>query len=173
MTTCIAVYAGSFDPVTRGHLEVIRRAARLFDHVRVVVAVNPDKAALFSLEERVAMLRGALSALVNVSVDGTEGLVAEYAREIGASVLVRGFRDASDIEGETVLARLNESLAPELQSVLIPSPLGLCEVSSSAIKAKVKAGDDVSALVPREVARRLRERLASPAREDKEVASCP
>lgn len=155
----IAIYAGSFDPMTRGHLEVIRRAARLFDHVRVLVAQNPSKTPLFSLEERVELIRAQVTPFVNVSVDGTCGLTVEYAKRVGATVLLRGFRDAKDAEGEAELAQLNEALAPELQSVLIPSPQGFDQVSSSGIKARLLAGDDVSPWLDDEVARRLRERL--------------
>ncbi len=91
----IAVYPGSFDPVTLGHLSVIRQAARLYPHVVVLVAINPEKRGLFSIEERVLLVRDSVKRFPNVSVDATEGLVVDYAREIGATVLVRGLRGAS------------------------------------------------------------------------------
>ena len=96
----VAVYAGSFDPPTLGHLSVLHAAAKLFPHVRVLVAVNPNKQTLFTPEERVAMLREATSRYPNVSVDFHDGLVAEYARSIGATVLIRGVRGATDAQFE-------------------------------------------------------------------------
>lgn len=162
----IAIYAGSFDPLTRGHLEVIRRAARLFDHVRVLVAQNPNKNTVFSLEERVELTAKQVASFVNVSVDGTYGLTVDYARSVGATVLLRGFRDGGDAESEAQLAQLNEALAPDIQSVLIPSPKGLCEVSSSGLKRKLMEGDDVSEWLDDDVASTLRERLLGAATDE-------
>lgn len=155
----VAVYAGSFDPITLGHASVVRRAARLFSHVRVLVAVNPDKRALFSESERVALARELLGAMPNVSVDATTGLVVEYARAIGASYLVRGLRGAADAEPETELARVNLALAPELQTLLIPAEPGLSEVSSSGLKELARRGEDLSRLSSASVVAELRRRL--------------
>lgn len=155
----VAVYAGSFDPITLGHASVVRRAARLFSHVRVLVAVNPDKRALFSESERVALARELLGAMPNVSVDATTGLVVEYARAIGASYLVRGLRGAADAEPETELARVNLALAPELQTLLIPAEPGLSEVSSSGLKELARRGEDLSRLSSASVVAELERRL--------------
>jgi pantetheine-phosphate adenylyltransferase len=155
----IAVYAGSFDPVTAGHLSIIRQAARLFGHVVVVVAVNPDKRTLLTEAERVELLRDAVALHPNVSVASTKGLVVDYARAIGASVLLRGVRGATDAQFETALAQANRALAPELATLFLPAEAHLAEVSSSRLKEKLAHGEDVSAFCPPAVAARLRERL--------------
>lgn len=158
----IAVYAGSFDPVTAGHLSIIRQAARLFGHVVVVVAINPDKHSLFSVAERLELLREAVALHPNVSVASTQGLVVEYARAIGASVLLRGVRGATDAQFETTLAQTNRALAPDLATLLLPAESHLAEVSSSRLKEKLARGEDVSEFCPPLIAARLRERLSSP-----------
>ncbi len=157
----IAVYAGSFDPVTAGHLSVIRQAARLFGHVVVVVAVNPHKRTLLTTAERVELLREAVSRHPNVTVGSTEGLVVEYARDIGASVLLRGVRGATDAQFETELAQANRTLAPELATLFLPAEAHLAQVSSSGLKERLARGEDVSAFCPPGVAAKLRERLSS------------
>ncbi len=156
----IAIYAGSFDPITAGHLAIIRRAARLFDHLRVLVAVNPDKRGLFTLAERLELVRAAIGPLPHVSVDATEGYVVEYARAIGAACLVRGVRGAEDADAETRLARLNEALAPELPTLLLPAESSWVGVSSSDLKARAQAGESLDGLCPPAVAAHLRARFA-------------
>lgn len=155
----LAVYPGSFDPLTEGHAAVIRQAARLFDHVRVLIADNPTKQPLLVRDERIAVARRRLGALPNVSVDGTDGLVVEYARAIGASVLVRGIRDADDAVAEARLASVNRQLAPELPTVLIGADPATATVSSSALKRMLADGRDVSHMVSPELAARLRARM--------------
>ncbi|NMO13748.1 pantetheine-phosphate adenylyltransferase [Pyxidicoccus fallax] len=156
----IAVYAGSFDPVTAGHLSVVRQAARLFSHVVIIVAVNPNKQYLLSTDERMGLLREAVRKHPNVTVAATEGLIVDYARDIGASVLLRGVRGATDAQFETELARNNRVLAPELSTLFLPAEAHLAEVSSSGLKERVARGEDVSAFCPPAVAAKLRERLA-------------
>ena len=157
----IAVYAGTFDPVTAGHSSVVAAAARLFAHVRVLVAVNPDKRPLFPVDERVALLRAVLGRLPNVSVDATEGLIVDYAREIGAGVMVRGVRGATDAAFETDLAARNRSLAPDVATVLLPADPRVADVSSSALKQAAARGEDVARFCAPVVARALRERLGA------------
>jgi pantetheine-phosphate adenylyltransferase len=156
----IAVYAGSFDPVTAGHLSVVRQAARLFGHVVIVVAVNPSKHYLLAADERMALLREAVRPHPNVTVAYTEGLIVDFARQIGASVLLRGVRGATDAQFETELAHHNRALAPELSTLFLPAEAHLAEVSSSGLKERVARGEDVSAFCPPAVAAKLRERLA-------------
>jgi pantetheine-phosphate adenylyltransferase len=155
----VAIYAGSFDPVTFGHLSIIRRAARLFDHVRVVVAHNPNKTGLFSSAERAALLTAVTHGFPQVSVDVTDGYVVEYARQIGAQCLVRGIRGVDDAEAETQLAALNRTLAPELETLLLPAESGLVDVSSSTLKARAQRGESLLGLCPEPVARQLRARF--------------
>lgn len=157
----IAIYAGSFDPITRGHLSVLRHAARLFAHVRVLVAVNPQKGGLFEPEERVALIREVTAAMPNVTVDRTDGLVVEYARETSATFLVRGIRGASDAGFETDLAQANRQLAPEISTVLLPAEQSLARVSSSDLKDRAARGEPLEPFCPPIVAARLRERLAA------------
>ncbi|MBJ6761728.1 pantetheine-phosphate adenylyltransferase [Myxococcaceae bacterium JPH2] len=159
----IALYAGSFDPVTAGHLSVIRQAVRLFAHVVVVVAVNPAKHTLLSAEERVALVREAVTLHPNVSVMHTEGLIVDLARAMGATVLLRGVRGATDAQFETELAQHNRALAPELSTLFLPAEAHLAEVSSSALKARLARGEDVSPHCPPAVLAKLRERLAATA----------
>lgn len=155
----IAVYAGTFDPPTAGHLSVVRQAARLYSHLVVLVAVNPEKVTLFTPEERVAMLQEEAALLPNVLVSSTNGLVVEHARAVGASVLIRGIRGASDAHFETELAHANRGLAPEIVTVFLPAFATLAEVSSSELKRRTLAGLDVSSYCSPRVADRLRERL--------------
>jgi pantetheine-phosphate adenylyltransferase len=154
----LAVYAGTFDPVTLGHLSVVERGAALFDQLFVLVAVNPSKRPLFSAEERVEMLRDACARYVNVECAYTPGYVVDFARARGVRYLIRGVRSSTDVEGEIALANLNRELAPEIETVFVPAHPELSEVSSSRLKELARSGGDVLRYCPPEVALRLRER---------------
>jgi pantetheine-phosphate adenylyltransferase len=156
----IAVYPGTFDPITLGHLSVVRNAVRLFAHVRVLIAVHPTKDPLFTLVERVELARAALASMPTVSVDATSGLVVEYARAIGATVLVRGLRGAADAVYETELAQKNREIAEEVMTVMLPSEPSLSSVSSSDLKARAARGEPIDEFCPSAVAEALRERFA-------------
>lgn len=155
----IAVYAGTFDPPTAGHLSVVERAARLFDGVIVLVAVNPAKRPVFSVEERLEMLREAVSGVPGVEVDRTGGMVAEYAMRRGAAALVRGVRGATDFDAEVAMAGAHHALAPELVTVLIPARPDLAYISSSALRELARCGGAIERFCPPGVAARLRERF--------------
>lgn len=155
----IAVYPGTFDPITTGHLSVVREAVRLFAHVRLLVAVHPRKEPLFDLEERIALTREAVGPMPTVSVDGTEGMVVDYARAIGATVLVRGLRDAADAAYETRMAQTNRNLAAEIMTVMLVAEPSLSRVSSSELKRRAGAGEPIAEFCPPSVARRLVEKL--------------
>jgi len=155
----IAIYAGTFDPITCGHLSVIARGARLFDRLAVVVAVNPSKAPLFAAAERVEMIRQVTRCWPNVHCAVTDGLVVELARAEGARYLVRGVRSCTDVESEIALANMNHELAPEIETVFIPAHPELSEASSSKLKELAARGLDVSRYCPHEIAARLRERV--------------
>jgi pantetheine-phosphate adenylyltransferase len=161
----LAVYAGTFDPVTRGHLSVIERAARLFDTLWVVVAVNPQKRPLFDPGERVAMLEEVTARWPNVHCARTDGYVVELARAHGARYLVRGVRGVTDVEGEIALANLNRALAPEIETVFVPADPELSEVSSSRLKELARAGADLSKICPPALIERLRARVGAEPRE--------
>lgn len=155
----IAVYAGTFDPITRGHLSVIERGARLFDRLAVLIAINPGKQPLFSPEERAQMIREATSSWPNVECASTDGYVVDLARRHGAHYLVRGVRSCTDVEGEIALAQMNHELAPDIETVFVAAHRELSEVSSSRLKELAVHGMDISKFCPPEVAVRLRERV--------------
>ncbi|MCO4772303.1 MAG: pantetheine-phosphate adenylyltransferase [Deltaproteobacteria bacterium] len=155
----VALYPGSFDPLTPGHAAVVRQAARLFDHVRVLIADNPTKSPALSTAERLEAARDALGTLPNVSVDCTSGLVVEYARSIGAACLLRGIRDADDAAVEARMAAANRRLAPELPTLLLGAASTHAHISSSALKRMLTDGEDVSDWVSPALAARLRSRL--------------
>lgn len=132
MTT--AVYAGTFDPFTHGHMHIVTQACRIFAHVRILVAVNKEKTPLFSEHERVDIIRSYVSRMPNVTVDFDPGLVAKYANQIGAAFLVRGVRNLTDASAELYLAEQNKEVAPHIQTVLLPADPELSDVSSSDVK---------------------------------------
>ncbi len=155
----IALYAGTFDPITRGHVSVIERAAALFDRLVVVVAVNPNKQPLFAVEERLEMIREVTSAWPNVECTSTGGYVVELARAKAARYLVRGVRSCTDVEGEIALAHVNHGLAPDIETVFIPAHPELSEVSSSKLKELARQGLDISGYCPPEIVTRLQRRV--------------
>lgn len=147
----ICVYPGSFDPVTVGHLDVIERAARLFDRVIVAVMHNPAKRGCFTVEERAAMISRSVAGLDNVSVDAWDGLLVDYVRKSGACAVVRGLRAVSDFENEMVMAQVNAQLLPGMETVfLMTKPEHGC-VSSSVVREAASFGADISAFVPAEI----------------------
>lgn len=144
----ICVYPGSFDPVTVGHLDVIERAARLFDRVIVAVMHNPAKRGCFTVEERTALIRRSAAGMDNVTVDAWDGLLVDYVRKTGACAVVRGLRAVSDFENEMVMAQVNAQLLPGMETVfLMTKPKHGC-VSSSVVREAASFGADISAFVP-------------------------
>jgi pantetheine-phosphate adenylyltransferase len=145
--TRIAVYPGSFDPPTRGHEDLIRRSLQLADQVIVAVAVNAAKQPLFGVSERLEMLRHTLGDEPRIRFDAFEGLVADFARRIGASILVRGLRAVGDFEYEFQMALMNRQLNPGLETVFLVPAQGLSYISSSLVREVARYGGDVGALV--------------------------
>lgn len=156
----IAIYPGTFDPITNGHLDLVRRAARLFDGVMVGVALHSGKSPFFSLEERVSLAKEALQRLSNVGVVGFDGLLVEFARQQGAQAVVRGLRAVSDFEFEFQLAAMNRKLAPELESLFLTPAEEYAFISSSLVREVAQLGGDVSAFVPPVVQTALHRRLS-------------
>jgi pantetheine-phosphate adenylyltransferase len=153
-----AIYPGSYDPVTFGHVDVITRAAGIFDRVVVGVVGNPQhKTPMFSLDERVAFLKDALAELDNVEVDVFSELVVEFARKWNAKIIVKGLRVISDFEWEFQMNQLNRTLAPEVETVYVMASPQVSFVSSSGVKEIAAFGGNVDELVPQAVARRFRE----------------
>lgn len=157
----VAIYPGSFDPITNGHLDVIERGARLFDRLIVSVLYNDVKSPLFSVEERIEMLKDAVSRLPNVEVDGFHGLLADYALSRRASVILRGIRAISDYENELQMALMNRRLQPGLETVFLLAGEAFSFISSRLVKEVISLGGNISGLVPGEVERRLRKRFAA------------
>lgn len=157
----IAIYAGSFDPPTLGHFSIISEAAKIFGHVVVLVANNPEKKYFLSDEERVLAVRQSISGIVNVSVDFTDKLVIDYARRVGATVLVRGMRDNSDSSYELLLAQTNKALMSNLSTVIIPANAALAEVSSSRVREAMAKGERFESYCTPAVIRILKEKIAS------------
>ena len=153
-----AICPGTYDPVTNGHIDVITRAASIFDRVVIGVVGEPrHKAPMFSLEERVEFLREALADIDNVEVDVFSVLVVDFAHKWGAKVIVKGLRVISDFEWEFQMNQLNRTLAPEIETVYVMASPSVSFVSSSGVKEIAAFGGDVSALVPEPVAKRFKE----------------
>jgi pantetheine-phosphate adenylyltransferase len=155
-----ALYPGSFDPFTNGHLDVVRRAAGLFDELIVAVAANPEKRTpLFTPDERAEMIREAVAGVPNVEVTTYRGLTVDYGRERGVAALVKGLRLPSDYEAELQQALMNRELAPEIETVFLMSGYAHIFVSSSILKDVASRGRDVGRFVPPAVAKRLEEKF--------------
>ena len=148
-----AIYPGSFDPVTLGHLDIIKRAAVCFDKLIVCVMVNSEKVnrGLFTPEERVELIRRVVAKLPNVEADCSSTLIAEYARQKRACTLVKGLRAVSDYENELQMALINRKLNPRLETMFLPSSAKYTYVSSSMVKEMARYGAELSDFVPREI----------------------
>lgn len=156
-----AVYTGSFDPVTLGHLDVIERASRIFERLVVGVGINPDKHSMFSLDERVALVRSSVAHLPSVSVDCFDGLSVKFVRDQSASVLLRGVRSLTDIDAEFTMTLANRKLDPEIETVFLIADAQYSHISSSLLKQITPLADDTALLrfVPPPVVRALRSKL--------------
>jgi pantetheine-phosphate adenylyltransferase len=153
------IYPGTFDPLTNGHLDLIERALHIFDRVIVAIAVNPDKNPLFSVDERLQMIRAAVGDNPRVTTDSFEGLLVDYARARGVHTVLRGMRAVSDFEYEYEMTFMNRKLDREIDTIFMLTGLRWLFVHSKTIKAAVKAGADVTGMVPEIVARKLHEKL--------------
>lgn len=154
----IAVYPGSFDPITNGHLDILERASKAFDEIIILVAANSDKHSRFSVKERLEMIEGAVKYLPNVKVDSTSGITVEYAKKHGAHFLIRGLRAVSDFEYEFSLNAVNEYIDKDIDTVYFMSTSGHNFISSSYIDSLYKSGVDISALVPDSVVKMYKQK---------------
>jgi pantetheine-phosphate adenylyltransferase len=154
----IAIFPGSFDPITNGHLDIISRGVRLFDRLVVAILVNPEKAPLFTVPERVDLLREVLAGWPNVEVDTFGGLLVDYARRKDATAVVRGLRAISDFEYEMQMALMNRRLSPQLETVFMMPAETYSYVSSRLVKEVFALGGSITGLVPEVVEARLRAR---------------
>lgn len=153
-----AVYPGSFDPITNGHLDILDRALNLFQEVVIVVAGSGHKTPLFTPEERVELIRKVVAGRKNVRVDLWPGLIMEYARKHDVQAVIRGLRAASDFEYEFMMATMNKEINPEVETVFMMTGQNLYFISSSMIKELFRYGGDISSYVPKQVIARLKEK---------------
>jgi pantetheine-phosphate adenylyltransferase len=154
------MYPGTFDPVTNGHLDLVRRAAKLFDRVVVAVAASPNKTPMFTLEERIGMARTALADAPNITVDGYAGLTVDYVRQHGLRVIIRGLRAVSDFEYEFQLATMNRHLRSEVETIFLTPAEEYTFVSSTFVREIGVLGGDISPFVPPGVASALARKRA-------------
>lgn len=158
----LAVYAGSFDPVTFGHVDLIERASHLFSDVIVAIGVHPTRNPLFKIEERLELVRGVSSRFTNVRVDSFDGLLIEYCRRMQARVIVRGLRVATDFEYELQIAHANADLFPEVDTVFLPTRTVHGFISASLVREIASHGGDVSRYAPALVCDALKKKFAKP-----------
>ncbi|MFP1923063.1 pantetheine-phosphate adenylyltransferase [Lonsdalea quercina] len=158
--TTRAIYPGTFDPLTNGHLDLLTRAARMFDHLILAIAASPSKNTLFTLEERVALAREVTSHLTNVEVMGFSELMAHFAQKHQANILVRGLRAVSDFEYEWQLAKMNTHLMPELESVFLMPAEQWSFISSTLVKEVARHGGDIDPFIPPPISAALQKKLA-------------
>jgi pantetheine-phosphate adenylyltransferase len=156
-----AIYPGTFDPPTNGHLDLITRGSRIFSHLTVAILINPVKNPLFTVEERVEMLTEATTPLSNISVATFDGLMVDFAKRQGAAAVLRGIRAISDYEHEFQMALMNRRLAPEIETVFLQPAGRYSFVSSRMVKEVFSFGGDISGLVPPNVLKRLRQRISN------------
>jgi len=156
-----AIYPGTFDPMTNGHLDIVSRAALMFDHVILAIAASPSKKPMFTLEERVALATQVTSHLKNVEVIGFSDLMANFAKAQGANVLVRGLRAVSDFDYEMQLANMNRHLLPTLESVFMMPSKEWSFISSSLVKEVALHGGDISPFLPQVVTQALMEKISA------------
>ncbi len=159
MSQRCAIYPGSFDPITNGHLSIVDRALTIFDKLIIAILTNPQKEPLFSVEERIAMIKESLNGSPNVEVDTFGGLLVDYAVEKKANVILRGLRALSDFEYEFQMALMNRKLNREVQSLFLMTDYKWFYISSTIIKEAAGLGGDISGLVPEIVEKRLKEKF--------------
>jgi len=162
--TRVCFYPGSFDPITLGHVDIVARALRLFDEVVVGVGIHPGKAPLFSPTERIAMIEAecgslAKSARARLTVVTFEGLTVAAARKAGASAMIRGIRDSTDLDYEMQLAGTNSAMAPAIDTIFLPASPGLRHIAANLVRQIAEMGGDVTAMVSKDVAKRLAKRF--------------
>ncbi len=158
-SSCVAVYPGTFDPVTHGHTDLVTRAARVFDHVIVAIAESPHKTPFFSLNKRIELARSQLGGLDNIEIVGFSNLLVDFVRERGAGVIVRGLRAVSDFEYEFQLASMNRNLCQNIETMFLTPDEKFGFISSTLVREVARLGGDVSQFVGNEIATALSERF--------------
>lgn len=155
----VAVYPGSFDPITLGHIDIIKRISKLYDSVIILIAKSPDKPGLYSVDERKELILKSLPGIKNIQVDSHEGLTVDYLQSIGAKLIVRGLRAVVDFEYELSMANINKKLAPDIETILVFSAPEYYFISSRAVKEVAQHGGDLEGLVPSPVKDSLQKKM--------------
>jgi pantetheine-phosphate adenylyltransferase len=155
-----AVYPGTFDPITNGHIDLVKRATKMFEHVTIAVASNPSKQPLFDMNERVRIATDVLADLDNVSVVGFDNLLVEFTQTHNASVILRGLRAVSDFEYEFQLAGMNRSLAPDIETIFLTTAEQYAYLSSSLVKEVARLGGNITKFVPPQVIAEIEQKLS-------------
>lgn len=155
-----AVYPGSFDPVTNGHIDVIQRAAKVFDHLTVAVLINDNKKSLFTLEERIDILKNSITGIDNISFDSFSGLLTDYCKEKNLSAIVRGLRAVSDFEFEMQMAQMNRQLYDGVETVFLTTSENFSYLSSSIVKEVAKFNGNIDAFVPDYAIMKIKEKMS-------------
>lgn len=153
-----AVFAGSFDPPTNGHLDIIQRASKLFESIDIVVSINPEKKYMFNDDERISMMQELIKDYKNATVHGYKGLIVNYCKQVNAKVLIRGIRSSNDFGYEFDLALMNQNLNPEIETVFFQTKEKYAIVKSSSIKQLAQFGGDISRMVPKIVEDALKDK---------------
>ena len=156
----IAIYPGSFDPITNGHLDILKTSAEIFDKVIIAVLNNSEKKGFLTTDERIFLIRESIKGLKNVEVDGFDGLTVEYAKKVGAKVLIRGLRAVSDFEYEMQLSQANSALAKDIKTVFLTTKPKYNFISSRTVKEIFSLGGDISSFVPETVENYLKKQFA-------------
>ena len=149
----IAICPGTFDPIQNGHIDIIKRASNLADLVYVVVGVNPDKQPLFSVDERIKLIKKVTKDIPNIQIAYNEGLTVDFAKKVGASLIIKGYRDEADLAYEEEMAFLNKQMAPAIDTILLKASLDYINVSSSSIKDAIASNQDISSYLPKEISK--------------------
>lgn len=157
----IAIYPGTFDPITNGHIDVIERASELFDLVYVVIAINPHKSTLFTEGERIEMAKVSLQNISNLIIESFHGLTVDYAKQVNANTIIRGIRAVSDFEYEFQIALMNRKIQPDIHTIFLLPNEKYTYLNSSIIREIAKYGQDVSDFVPKIVSQKLKEKFAN------------
>ena len=147
----IAICPGSFDPIQNGHIDIIKRASMLADKVYVVIGINPDKEATFSIKEKIKMLKKALKGINNIEIAYNDGLTVDFAKKVNASLIIKGYRNLEDLKYEEDMAVLNKRLNPQIVTIILKSSLEYDNISSSSIKELVLNGEDISSFIPKQI----------------------